>query len=216
MWFNKNSVFPAFGSGRTAPQREDNRGGLIRITFNSVLLSYSKEPGGIQFHSHQLQTVCLILVVVEQRGGCFTLQVPCEMTHGRREEAAFGPTLWSFSYKLIVGSGDSQLTLWDFRAQGKLPTWLCALVFAHQLSPFCFIQLSVVFDLPWSNVISSNIIYLSSESQMKLVARLILIPVNLRFVPVWIFAHLNSCRHHFCANCSHSNPAGFKHMQKLA
>lgn len=93
MWFNKNSLFQAFWSGSATPRGEDSTRGSIRITFILtllVLLSYSERQVGIQFHSCQLWTECLISVVKKRLALrlLLHLQVPCEMTLERREEAA--------------------------------------------------------------------------------------------------------------------------------
>lgn len=165
MWFNKTSLFLAFWSGSTISQGEDNRRGLITITFTltrSVLLSHSEKEVSLQCHSHQLWTECLILVVVKTSAArlLFTLQGLCEMTHGRREEAASLVDRYRdlFHRNWLRSVVTLRVDTAGFQSSGEGPTGLCAHGFVHQLSSFCFIHLSEVFDLMWSSVILPNMI----------------------------------------------------------
>lgn len=190
MWFNKKSVFPALWSGSATPRGEDNRRGLIRITFiltRSVLLSHSEKQVAIRFRSCRLWTERLILVAVKRSAPRWWLHSASAlwMTLGRREEVTLLLTNITVFF-IGINWGEwwlFQLNLLAFTAQEKLSTWLRVHGFACQSSSFCFIQLSTGFDLLWPNMILSDIIYLCSKSLLKLVARLVLISIKLGFHP---------------------------------
>lgn len=150
MWFNKNSVFPAFWSGRTTPLREGNRGGLIRMTSlltQSVLLSCSEKPEGIQFHSHHPQTPCLILVVVKRSVPRWLLHSAGPLWNDPWEEE--GGNFWTTIVVFFLGVNCGEW--W-------LPRWPCGISELRRSCPRGCVSmalpisylLSVLFSSVWS------------------------------------------------------------------
>lgn len=189
MWFNKNSLFPAFWSESATPLRGRQQKGVNQnnFYFNLIGITEPLQEAGGHLVSFTPTTECLILVVMKRSEPRLVLHSASPLWNDPWEEGGGCFTCWPISWSFFIGIhwGEwwvSWVTLAAFRAQEQLPMGLCVHGFAHQLSSSFVIQFCAVFDLLWSSVISSNIIYLCSKSLLKLVARLVLMmSVNLGF-----------------------------------